>query len=97
MLEKYISLFIIHFSLISLAAGDMALVAMINNISASHTPVPLLTQDDSDVPFCNADNLPPNCDSNSICHCNHVVELELCKNYEFLLTDFSSKNRLHFG
>lgn len=73
-------------------AGDLVGVAMINNISATHTPLPLLTQDDSNVAFCNANNLPSNCDGNSICHCNHMIELDVCKTYEFFLIDGGSKN-----
>ena len=74
-----------------LAAGDLAIVTAINNISATHTPVSLLTQDDSHVSYCDAGNLPSNCDRNSICYCNHMVQLELCKNYEFFLIDNGSK------
>ncbi|XP_055295200.1 uncharacterized protein LOC129564973 [Sitodiplosis mosellana] len=42
-------------------AGDLAAVGMINNISSAHPPFPLLTEDDSNVSFCNANNLPSNC------------------------------------
>lgn len=63
------------------------MVAMISNISSVEKSVPLLTQeDDSDGEFCNAENLPSHCDTESVCYCSHLVELELCKVYEFLLT-----------
>lgn len=61
------------------------MVATVNDILTSSYPVPGLTQDDSAVPYCNADNLPPDCRGGSVCHCPHLVQLELCKTYEFLI------------
>lgn len=70
---------------------EHSMVAMISNISSMEKSVPLLTQDDSDMEFCNAENLPPHCDTESVCHCSHMIELNLCKVYEFYLTDGGRK------
>lgn len=59
------------------------MVNMINNIASTHFPIPGLTQDDSNVPYCNAENKPSNCDQ-SVCHCPHLVELDMCEVYDFL-------------
>lgn len=70
------------------ASGDLAKVGLINGIANTGYVMPGLSQDDSDIPYCNADHLPNHCDSTySICHCSHLVKLKLCEVYEFLLTD----------
>lgn len=67
------------------------MVTTINYIASKHSPVPGLIQDDSFVPYCNANNLPSKCDRNSVCHCPHAIQLELCKTYEFVLIDDEGK------
>ncbi|XP_031636102.1 laccase-2-like isoform X2 [Contarinia nasturtii] len=69
------------------AFNDSFSVSMINNISSTHPPVPVLTQDDSSLDYCNADHLPSNCDSQNTCHCIHSIPLDLCKIYEFFVFD----------
>lgn len=59
----------------------------INNITNEPSPVPGLIQDDTDVPYCNVNNLPEYCNATSVCQCPHLVHLELCKVYEFILLD----------
>lgn len=75
------------------AVGNSVMIGSINNIASSHNPVPGLTQNDSAVAYCNADNLPSNCEQ-SVCHCPHLVELKLCEAYDFLLTDNGRKYNL---
>lgn len=66
-------------------------VATVNRISHKFGPVPGLVQDDSNVAYCNAGNLPDKYDiakdNRSVYHCSHRIELELDKVYEFLLID----------
>lgn len=59
--------------------------AGINGISSMMGSVPGLTQDDTMVPYCNAGNLPDGCNSTSVCHCTHLVELNYHQPYAFLL------------
>lgn len=55
------------------------------------SPVPGLVQDDSNVGYCNADNLPKPTgialDNSTFYHCPHLISLELNKVYEFVLID----------
>lgn len=67
------------------------MVGMINNIASMGTPIPGLTQYDEDIPYCNADNLPDGCDSRKVCHCPHLIQLDVCKVYEFFLRDAGGK------
>ncbi|XP_031624237.1 laccase-3-like isoform X2 [Contarinia nasturtii] len=67
--------------------GDFAVISAINNISMMHPPISVLTQDDSDVKYCNAKNLPANCDRQDLCNCIHLIPLKLCEVYEFFLYD----------
>lgn len=70
------------------ASGDLAKVGLINGIANTGYVMPGLSQDDSDISYCDAEHLPSGCDSTySICHCSHLVKLKLCELYEFLLTD----------
>lgn len=70
---------------------SFANVATINRIANSQSPVPGLVQDDSNVGYCNASNLPEKSDlardNKAVYHCPHRIELELDKVYEFLLID----------
>lgn len=59
--------------------------AGINNIVGMMAPVPGLTQDDYMVPYYNAGNLPDNSNGTSPCYCTHLVKLDYCKPYAFLL------------
>lgn len=70
-----------------LAVRDAAMVGMINNIASMGTPIPGLTQNDDDVPYCSAENLPADCVNQTVCHCPHLVQLDTCKVYEFFLYD----------
>lgn len=78
------------------AIKDDVMVGMINGITNTMSPVPGLSQDDSDVAYCNADHLPERCKNEVICHCPHLVELELCEVYEFIIRDNRSK-KMQFG
>lgn len=69
-----------------------AMISMINRISSTNTPVPGLLQDDSNVPYCNADKLPPHSDrdietGDPVYYCPHMIELELGELYEITLLD----------
>lgn len=77
--------------------NEFSMVALISNISSSEKSVPLLTQDepDSETDFCNSDNLPSHCDTESVCHCSHLIELEVCKVYEFFIKDGGRKIMKH--
>lgn len=68
------------------------MVAMINNISSMESPVPGLTQDDADVPYCNENNKPLNCNNGTTCHCIHKVKLGLGKINDFWFYDAGGKN-----
>lgn len=70
-----------------------AMIGLINKIASTGSPMPGLTQDDSKVQYCDSDNLPSNCNSKTICHCPHLVQLELCKVYEFFLYDGGRKEK----
>lgn len=70
---------------------NMANVATINSIVYASTSLPVLTQDDSNVRYCSAENLPdkslvaPN--GQTIYHCTHLIQLKLDQVYEFILID----------
>ncbi|XP_031622396.1 laccase-4-like isoform X2 [Contarinia nasturtii] len=70
-----------------LTVGNNVLRSMINNISFIHPWKPILTQNYSDVPFCDAEHLPLGCSPTTICECIQVIKLELCKIYEFHVYD----------
>lgn len=70
-----------------IANGVLAMVSTINNITNMPSPMPGLIQDDSSFPRCNMNNLPDHCNATSVCHCSHLVQLDVCKVYEFLLID----------
>ncbi|XP_031619168.1 laccase-like [Contarinia nasturtii] len=74
-----------------LTAGNVTMVSTINNISSVHPPFSILTQDDSSLKYCNADNLPSNCEPGKVCYCTHLTKLELCKVYEFFLYDLAGQ------
>ncbi|CAL7936374.1 unnamed protein product [Xylocopa violacea] len=60
-----------------------------NNISSLSPPAPPLTQLE-DIPaghICNADNLPPKCNSTSVCPCIHVIKIPLNAVVEVALID----------
>lgn len=65
------------------------MVSSINGIVNMASPVPGLTQNDSNVQYCNANNLPENHEirlNNTIGYnCPHLIPLKLNKVYEFLL------------
>lgn len=68
------------------------MVSMINKISSMNTPVPGLVQDDSDIPYCNANHLPQNHDNDIVTgapvyYCPHAIQLELDELYEVVLID----------
>lgn len=74
------------------AFSTKAMVSMINKIAYMQTPIPGLLQDDSDVPYCNADNLPTHSDKDMptgspVYYCPHMIDLELGELYEFTLLD----------
>ena len=77
--------------------GDTAYLTVMNRIANVHPSVPGLIQDDSHVSYCNADKLPKTCDmaldNQTVCHCSHLIELELGQVYEFLLVN---KDRMNF-
>lgn len=65
---------------------------MINRISSTNTPVPGLLQDDSNVPYCNAENLPHKNDADIVTgdpvyYCPHQIQLQLGQLYEIVLVD----------
>ncbi|XP_031640453.1 laccase-2-like [Contarinia nasturtii] len=70
-----------------LSYQNFTFITSINNISSTMPPLPILTQDDTDITYCSKDNLPPDCKINSVCYCIHLIELELCKVYEFHFYD----------
>lgn len=79
------------------ASGDFAMVSMMNNIASTHSPVPGLTQDDSAVRYCNANNLPDHSDKDlpdghPVYYCPHLIPLELGEVYELLLQDDECMN-----
>lgn len=78
----------VHFS----GSVERVMVSMFNKISSTHPPVPGLIQNDSAVPYCNANNLPEVGDIDDlvgepIYYCPHLIELELGKVYELILLD----------
>lgn len=84
-----------------LASGDLAMVSMMNNIASTHPPVPGLLQDDSNVPYCNANNLPDDCDKdiengNPVCYCPHLIQLDIGEVYELLLLDDECEKSCQF-
>lgn len=74
---------------------DMAEISLINRISQVHPPVPALTQDDSNVEYCNADKMPDDYDigkdGKPIAYCTHMIDLKLGEVYDFLATDDQCK------
>lgn len=69
---------------------------MTNKISSTHTPVPGLLQNDSNVPYCNAENLPNEYDNDIVTggrvyYCPHSIQLELGELYEIVLIDDNRK------
>lgn len=68
-----------------------AMVTLINRIAIVHPPIPPLTQDDSDIEYCNAQKMPKHVDTaldgKPVAYCPHVIELKLGKVYEFLMVD----------
>lgn len=73
-----------------------ALISLINRISSTNTRVRGLVQDDSNVPYCNAANLPNKHDidigtGDPVYYCPHVIELELDQLYEIVLIDAKGK------
>lgn len=65
---------------------------MINKIVNVGTPQPGLVQDDSNVPYCSADNLPNKHDTDMpsgepVYYCPHLVQLELGELYEITILD----------
>lgn len=68
---------------------NVAVVPTINNIAYMGGPVPSLTQDESNVRHCNADNLPQrydiSSDNQTLYTCPHLIPLKLDKVYEFIL------------
>lgn len=70
---------------------SVAKVATINRIANSPSSVPGLIQDDSNVRYCNANDLSKEyntaLDNHTVYHCTHLIPLELDKVYEFLLID----------
>lgn len=65
----------------------------INNITFKSSPVPGLIEDDSNVHYCNMNNLPDHCNATSVCQCTHLINLELCEVYEFILINDGRKNK----
>lgn len=65
------------------------MVGVVNRISFVSPSVPVLTNDDSEVAYCNEHSKPDSCQGsdNLNCHCTHLVELELCEVYEFIIRD----------
>lgn len=81
---------------------DNTEVAVVNQIAHMPGPVPGLTQDDSNVHYCNSGNLPDNYDTTpgngSVYYCTHLMPLKLDKVYEVLLIgnqDVSHPIHLH--
>lgn len=70
---------------------SVAKVATINRIANSLSSVPGLIQDDSNVRYCNANDLSEKyntaLDNHTVYHCTHLIPLKLDKVYEFLLID----------
>lgn len=70
---------------------SVAKVAIINRIANTPSSVPGLVQDDSNVRYCNSNDLPEKYDidkdNKTIYHCTHLIPLELDEIYEFLLID----------
>lgn len=70
---------------------NLAKVATINRIANVKSSVPGLVQDDSNIRYCNADNLPERqdmaFDNKTVYHCPHRIELQLDKVYDMLLID----------
>lgn len=67
--------------------GITTVTATINNISSTKSPVPGLAQDDFYVPYCNAANLPSECNSTTNCNCPHMIELKLNRTYDLIFRD----------
>lgn len=71
-----------------------AKVAVINQIAYMPPPVPGLVQDDSNVAYCDADNLPEKyaigANNSIVYHCPHFISLKLDNVYDFLLIHNSS-------
>lgn len=67
------------------------MVTLINRIANIHPPIPALTQDDSDITYCNAKNMPKKYDTGvdgrPIAYCPHVIEIKMGEVYEFLMMD----------
>lgn len=74
------------------------MIPTVNSIAYMPGPVPGLTQDDTNVRYCNADNLPqtfnvaPN--GRPVYHCPHLISLKLDKVYEFILFDNGTSTTL---
>ena len=101
-LSKKILIF--HFYLAFLnffvAFNVVAMVSMINKIANMHPSVPGLLQDDSHVPYCNADKLPAHSDKDiptgdRVYYCPHMIQLELGELYEITLLDDKCKYTIY--
>lgn len=88
--NSQVKAFFIYYS----AVVDVARLATINRIANVHSTVPALTQDDSDVVYCNAEKLPKESDigldKQPVYLCTHQIELQLGKVYDIVLIDMTS-------
>lgn len=77
------------------------MVMLINRIANVQPPMPPLTQDDTDISYCNADKMPKEhdtaMDGEPIAYCPHVIELKLGEVYEFLMVDDDRTHKYLFA
>lgn len=73
------------------ASVNGLMVGVINGITFVSPPVPGLTQNDSEVAYCNEHIKPNSCQGLDICHCSHLIELEPCEVYDFVIQDYKGK------
>lgn len=67
--------------------GTKVMMSTINGIANVFFPAPPLIQDISNVPICNANQMPDSCTDSEPCHCNHLIELDLNEVYEIQIFD----------
>lgn len=74
-----------------LAFNTVSITGSVNNIITTTPPMPGLTQDDSSIQYCSANQLPSGCNATTLCSCPHLIELKLNKVYDFIFLDGDGK------
>lgn len=82
-----------EYLILLIGMSDLAMVGLINRIASTLTPEPGLTQNDTLIKYCKANNINGQTydSENDIYFCSHRVELDLGRVYEFVLFSESMK------